>query len=972
MRHLVNKISFAVLLGVCLMSLTDELSGQYYFGRNKVQYDNFRWLVLQTEHFDIYFYPEMRQLAEIGAAYAEESYRVLEEKFDHNINRRIPLIFYASHAHFQQTNTTPYLVPEGVGGFFEFLKGRVVVPANGSITEFKHVIRHELVHVFTYSKLTSVFKERGKITPPDLPLWFVEGLAEYWSTGWDSQAEMFIRDGVLNGYLVPLGQIYQIYGSFLMYKEGQAIIKYIDETFGQEKIIRLIENSWKEERFADVLKVTLGVDVQQFDKQWLYALKKRTYPLLERLDSPEMATTMVTREGIDTKPVFYRRADCGWVLFVSNRMGYSNIYLQKLTGGEAPAKAEVLIKGERTSEFESFHVLQSKIDVTSDGLLAFVSRSGATDVLNIYDIEHRAMVKQVRFDSLVSLYSPSWSPDGKQIVLTGLNFGGQSDLYLVDVEREVAEQLTDDLFDDRDPAWSPDGRVIAFSSDRSPFGEQGFYNLFLLDVQAGTIEPATCAPHNDLAPAWSPDGRYLSFTSDRDGAYNIWVVRAGGRETKRLLAEATISTRVEQDLSRTNQLDELRQLTFFTTGAFDPTWTDAGQVIFSAFENFSFRLRLLDDVLRKLEACTAVAADSVPCSTSPWIAQQVRGDITSKAVKYRPKFDLDVAQSAVTQDPIYGTAGGAQLAITDMLGNSQYYFLIYNNARTRDEFLESFNIAVTRLDLTHRTNFAVGLYHFAGRYYSLYDFYFWERRAGGFAAVSYPFSVFQRFEASLNVRYSDKDWYIFGRRRKAVLVSNIVSFVKDNSLWGPTGPVDGERYNITLGNTLDVYRSKVNFLTVIVDYRRYFRISRSVTHAVRLMTMMNTGREATPFFMGGSWDLRGYPLWRIWGTKLALVSNELRFPFIDRFFVKFPIGGLALNAIRGAMFLDVGNGWDEEFDGLLGSAGFGVRWRIGGVLVLRLDGGRKFTVRDLSHIRSFKDIDVDDHWFTQFFFGWDF
>ncbi|MBC7185738.1 MAG: PD40 domain-containing protein, partial [Calditrichaeota bacterium] len=962
------------LTAIALLLAVNAGHGQYYFGRNKVQYDNFRWHVLQTEHFDIYFYPEMRKIAEIGAAYAEETYRVLEDRFDHNINRRIPLIFYASHAHFQQTNTTPYLVPEGVGGFFEFLKGRVVVPANGSISEFKHVIRHELVHVFTYSKLAAVFKERGRLAPTDLPLWFIEGLAEYWSTGWDSQAEMFIRDGVLNGYIVPLSQMYQIYGSFLMYKEGQAILKYIGETFGEEKILRLIENSWKQERFADVMRLTLGVDTEQFDKQWLYALKKSTYPLLERRDSPEMSSTVVTREGIDTKPVFYRRADGGYVVFVSNRMGYSNIYLQRIDGGREPPKAEVLIKGERTSEFESFHVLQSKIDVTPTGLLALVSRSGASDVLHVFDIEHRSMVKQVRFDSLVSLYSPSWAPDGQRLVVTGLSFGGQSDLYLVDLERETAEQLTNDLFDDRDPAWSPDGSVIAFSSDRPPYGADGCYNLFILDLRTGAVEPATCAPHNDLSPAWSPDGRYLTFTSDRDGAYNIWMVRNTARGPFASLSGSSTESAADTKHypAATDELDELRQLTFFTTGAFDPDWTDNDQILFSAFENFSFRLRLLDEVVRKFESSNVASADTVPQQSVERLSQEVSGDVFSKAVKYRPKFDLDVAQSAVTQDPIYGTSGGAQLAITDMLGNAQYYFLIYNNARTRDEFLESFNVAVTRLDLTHRTNFAVGLYHFAGRYYSLYDFYFWERRAGGFAAVSYPFSVFNRFEASLNVRYSDKDWYVFNRRRKAVLVSNIVSFVKDNSLWGPTGPVDGERYNLTVGNTLDVQHSHVNFVTLIADYRHYFRISRSVTHALRLMTMMNKGKEATPFFMGGSWDLRGYPLWRIWGTKLALVSNELRFPFIDRFFIKFPIGGLALNAIRGALFVDLGNGWDDHFDELLGSVGFGVRWRIGGVLVLRLDGGRKFSLPEPSRFHHLKDINVDKHWFTQFFFGWDF
>ncbi|MGH2567644.1 MAG: hypothetical protein ACRDGA_04845, partial [Bacteroidota bacterium] len=98
-----------------------------------MQYTDFEWKVLKTEHFDIYYYPEMTELAQRGAYFAEESYKALEQKFNHNVASRIPLIFYSSHLHFQQTNVTPGFIPEGVGGFFEFLKGRVVIPYDGSI-----------------------------------------------------------------------------------------------------------------------------------------------------------------------------------------------------------------------------------------------------------------------------------------------------------------------------------------------------------------------------------------------------------------------------------------------------------------------------------------------------------------------------------------------------------------------------------------------------------------------------------------------------------------------------------------------------------------------------------------------------------------------------------------------------------------------------------------------------------------------
>ena len=146
-----------VLYSAFLFLLSSSAFSQFfYFGRNKVQYTEFDWHVLKTEHFDIYYYPEMQDLAERGAFLAEESYSALEQKFSQNVANRIPLIFYSSHLHFQQTNITPGFIPEGVGGFFEFLKGRVVIPYDGSMSNFRHVIRHELVHVFMHSKINRV------------------------------------------------------------------------------------------------------------------------------------------------------------------------------------------------------------------------------------------------------------------------------------------------------------------------------------------------------------------------------------------------------------------------------------------------------------------------------------------------------------------------------------------------------------------------------------------------------------------------------------------------------------------------------------------------------------------------------------------------------------------------------------------------------------------------------------------------
>ena len=223
-----NVKRYCTYLLFLFILLTDIASAQFFFfGRNKVQYEDFDWKILTTDHFNIYYYGDMQQIAEIGAFYAEEMYDELKVHMNNVVTRRVPLIFYNTSLEFQQTNTTPGLLPDGVGGFFEFLKGRVVLPTNGSIKDFRHVIRHELVHVFMTNKVYRVLRDHKLPTGRLPPLWFVEGIAEYLSTEMDAQANMVLRDAVINNYLVGLRDIFRIFGTFLMYKEGQSFLEYV-------------------------------------------------------------------------------------------------------------------------------------------------------------------------------------------------------------------------------------------------------------------------------------------------------------------------------------------------------------------------------------------------------------------------------------------------------------------------------------------------------------------------------------------------------------------------------------------------------------------------------------------------------------------------------------------------------------------------------------------------------------------------
>src|SRR5687767_14394739 len=155
-----------------------------YFGRNKVQYRDLDFQVLKTEHFEIYYYPEEQAAVALAARLAERWYARLVRILGHHFSGPQPLILYASHPHFEQTNVLGGLIGESTGGVTEVLKRRIVLPFAGPLRETDHVLGHELVHAFQFD-----MTGQGTLSPGNvpaalrMPLWFIEGMAEYLSLG---------------------------------------------------------------------------------------------------------------------------------------------------------------------------------------------------------------------------------------------------------------------------------------------------------------------------------------------------------------------------------------------------------------------------------------------------------------------------------------------------------------------------------------------------------------------------------------------------------------------------------------------------------------------------------------------------------------------------------------------------------------------------------------------------------------------
>src|SRR5438270_12486848 len=169
------------LLFIVLLTFASTAHAQY-FGRNKVQWEHFHFKVLQTEHFDIYYYEQEADVVNDVGRMAERWYVRLSRVFNHSFNRK-PIVLYANAADFQQTTTTQELIGERTGGFTDEFMNRVVLPLTGDYAENDHVLGHELVHVFQYDIAASASQQRRRFNLEQLPLWLVEGMAEYFSKG---------------------------------------------------------------------------------------------------------------------------------------------------------------------------------------------------------------------------------------------------------------------------------------------------------------------------------------------------------------------------------------------------------------------------------------------------------------------------------------------------------------------------------------------------------------------------------------------------------------------------------------------------------------------------------------------------------------------------------------------------------------------------------------------------------------------
>jgi hypothetical protein len=950
-----------------LLACSAPASAQY-FGRNKVQYEDFDFRVLATPHFDVYYYEAEREAAEHAARMAERWYRQLSTKLDHELSERPPIVLYASHAHFVQTTVAPGLLPEGVGGFTDHEKGRVVLPFTPGLKETDHVLGHELVHAFQRDMLM----QQGRSLAA-LPLWFTEGMAEHLTFGeLDANTRMWIRDAIATNRLPRIEQLTD--PRWFPYRYGQALWAFLVSRYGDELPARTLKSRARRGAVGR-LAATTGADIASLTREWHAAMKRTLMPgpsaSPNRSAEPRPLVDRRTGGRLNVGPSI--SPDGRHIVFLSERDQYSiDVFL---ADGQSGVVLRKLVTMAGSGRFDSLQFFESAGAWDPTGTrFALAARQDGRPVLSVFSMPEGATAAEHAVAGLDHVYDPTWSPDGRQLAFSALH-RGRSDLFVIDLADGGLRQLTDDAFADLQPAWSPDGRTLAFVTDRFTasldaltFGE---YRLASLDIASSAIHelPSVYGAKN-IDPQWA-DATHVYFVADPGGVSNVFRASVASGDIEQI-------TDVSTGVSGMTALSPALSLA-----------PAAERMVFSVYREGGYEIRSMP--LANGREFTSNRDSRVHASAFP----AAPGGERFEARPYRPVLTLDRVSQPYLSAGGGGLGGffraGVAFSFSDLLEQQEVQTAVQVGTRLQDFAVQSAYVnrrsrwtwgfagaqlpaafgrsrtwfgaedepamrEWTTLRQTHRQATVMAAYPFSRA-----------RRvefSGGFHGVTFSREVLTRL-------YSRDTGKLLAERKAAAvtaapavaLFETAAALVHDTSVHGPTGPVLGGRSRVEVAPTL----GDLSFVTVTADHRRYFMPLRPLTLALRIQHVGRYGSDSSDArLLPLVWTLRnlvrGYSAREAapdacvdpdgtcqalgeFNARQFLIANlEWRVPLLGPLGHVSRAAALPLDAL---VFADVGTFWSRAFSDApptvrtLRSVGAGVRLNAGG-FVLEVAAARPF------------------------------
>ncbi|MEE4176416.1 MAG: hypothetical protein V2I46_02790 [Bacteroides sp.] len=938
-----------------------------YFGRNKPSYRKFDFKVYQSPNFEVYHYFENDSTVHALASSFEKWYVRHQAFFRDTFPERNPIIIYANHPDFQQTTAISGQISIGTQGVTEALKTRVVIPVLETNAQTDHVIGHELTHVFHYR---AVFENDSLSmnNMRNLPLWLVEGMAEYFSIGSiDPNTSMIMRDAIHQDEFPTLKEMTRNY-QFNPYRYGHSFVSFFGRTWG-DSLISVLYSETAKFGYERALERVVGLSETTVGNLWKNSLVNHYTPLMEDsarhvpigrvLASPDNAGEMNLSPSLSPDGKYF-------TFFSERDLVTLDLFLAETESGKIVRK---LSSSMRNRDIDGFNFFESVGAWSPDGKkFVYVAVKKGRNQLMIVDVNRPRRTREIVVPGVPAFNNPSWSPDGKYLVFNG-TVGGSTDLYLYEIETREVTNLTNDRYSYIHANWSPDGRYLALSTDipqESQMEKQvNFnFNLGIMDMQdpKKSVRVLNVFPEADnVNPIFSPEQDGLYFLSNRDGYRNLYFYQLEGGKVFQLTDFYTA-------IAGITQLSPAISVARHT-----------GEVVYSHYQKTNFTLyraqpdeflhREVDPMEVDFTASTLPPFERV---SQPLVDAELKVEpetpvfpVDSFAEKpFEPRFSLSYIGSSgvgmATNRFGTGVAGGVSMLFSDITGDNQMFAALavngeiydfggqvgYQNQKSRvrwggmvSHIPYPYAFMNYRLDTLSSSEGPILVENL-----QIIQYRTFEDQIMAFAF--YPISTTRRLEASASMSWyyfridAYNNYYYMGyyagesrERLDAPPGFNLqrigLSYVGDNSYFGIASPITGQRYRF---GAEQIFGS-VNMTSVTADYRRYF-FMKPFTFAFRGTHYGRYGKEADdqgifyPLYLGYPGFVRGldynslYKLqgsalineqWSfesLLGSKALLAGAEIRFPLTGPERLALISSGLFYTELT--FFFDAGVAWTNS------------------------------------------------------------
>jgi hypothetical protein len=910
-----------VLAGGGVQELFAQTSYVPYFGKNRIRYDNFQWHIYTTDHFEIYYYPEIETHLERVTSYAESAYQQVSSDLKHDLAFKVPLVLYKTQSEFQQQNIEGGELPEGVLAFAEPTRDRMVLPIDEPSDALYRLITHELTHIFEFDIIPRSLLRRG------LPLWVDEGLSDYMTGYWNPFDLMTVRDAAIADIVPPMSdfQGVQFQDGRLPYNLGHAAFEFIESKWGKEGLRQFLFALRKnvigggESAYEEAFKLK----AEEFDEQFEKYLKDRFKPFRDKERPADY--------GHDLAP---KREKTPYSVVISIEPSPSGDLMAVAAGNRKDQELDIILLSTKDSKvirnltggfstnsgyeyiatpggFRNNAVSWMSWAPAGDRIAYFV-RTEKMKTLILQNVVTKKIEKRVELKTVDSPESPDVSPDGRSVAFAGLR-GAVADIFVLDLDTGEVRDVTSDSFGDYAPTYTPDGKALVYVARVS-----GNDKLFRLDLASGKKTQLTFGTHDD-GGAQFVDDNTIVFPSTavdpnepidpevaRNGnIYNIWTL----------------------DL----KTGELKQYTDTLTGNVSPIVLRGAdqktpKIAFVTYYKGEYGIHTLN---REQPIHTVASADfgspgpvidfQPPLSHS-LVKQNIRkkGTFEKLFLEGRPPVNVGVTSGG-------DLFGGTQVTFTDVLGDKQFNLFAASVSQYR-------TMSLSYVNLSRRLQYALQGFSQTQFYYGYDPGYLFDpafgyidrdtalatQTARGVTAFGiYPFNRYARVELSAGVmqfkqEYNDpvlqflaNDYQqnLYGRTlfSDGSFMPLGISYVQETTVFREYGPLSGNtmrigyEYSPSWGNMLSRQ-------TADLDARYYLRLATNGVLAFRARGFKSWGEFPGYVYFGGNSEMRGYDYLEFLGNKGYFANAELRFPLIEAALT--PIG--VIGGLRGVFFADFG------------------------------------------------------------------